>query len=311
MQVLQPRVLNLNQIVVEMGKLLPRLIGEDIELVVHEQADLGSIRADASQMEQIIMNLAVNARDAMPSGGRLLIETGNMDLDGHYNATHPMVQPGRYVLLAVSDTGTGMDAETQAHIFEPFFTTKEQGKGTGLGLATVYGVVKQSGGWIWVYSELSKGTTFKIYLPRVDQPVEQTGASVKVAEIPRGTETILLAEDEQDVREVAREFLESGGYVVLEAGDGEEALRLAERHAGAIDLLVTDMVMTGMTGRELAERMQALRAVGRVIFMSGYTEQAAAQSQMQGDCSKLLTKPFGRATMLRAVRELLSRSIPS
>jgi two-component system cell cycle sensor histidine kinase/response regulator CckA len=311
MQVLQPRVLNLNQIVVEMGKLLPRLIGEDIELVIHGQEDIGSIRADASQMEQIIMNLAVNARDAMPSGGRLLIETGNVDLDGHYNSAHPMVQPGRYVLLAVSDTGTGMDAETQAHIFEPFFTTKEQGKGTGLGLATVYGVVKQSGGWIWVYSELGKGTTFKIYLPRVDQPVEQTGASLKVAEIPRGTETILLAEDEQDVREVAREFLESGGYVVLEAGDGKEALRLAEQHAGAIDLLVTDMVMPGMTGRELAERLQSSRSVGRVVFMSGYTEQAAAQSQLQGGSSKLLTKPFSRAVILRTVRELLSRPNPS
>ncbi len=305
MQVLQPRVINLNEVVEEMGKLLPRLIGEDIELVVRTASDLGQIRADASQMEQIIMNLAVNARDAMPQGGRLVIETSNAELDHTYNARHPVIQAGRYALLAVTDTGTGMDAETQTHIFEPFFTTKEQGKGTGLGLATVYGVVKQSGGFIWVYSEPGKGTSFKIYLPRVNQGAEREAQPRIPAEIPRGTETVLLAEDEQDVREVAREFLESAGYNVLEVSDGHEALRVAQEHQGPIDLLVTDMVMPGMTGQELAERLQQLRKDMRVIFMSGYTEQAAGHPYANGHSSRLLTKPFNRAVLLRAARELL------
>ncbi|MGC2283960.1 MAG: PAS domain S-box protein [Candidatus Acidiferrum sp.] len=308
MQVLQPRVMNLNGVVEDMGKLLPRLIGEDVELGIRTAQDLGAIRADASQMEQIIMNLAVNARDAMPTGGRLLIETANADLDGTYSSTHPIVQPGRYVLLAVSDTGIGMDTDTQAHIFEPFFTTKEQGKGTGLGLATVYGVVKQSGGFIWVYSEVGKGTSFKIYLPRVDQPEDKGSTPALFSEAPRGTETILLAEDEQDVREVAREFLESGGYTVIEAHNGTEALGLASEHKSSIDLLVTDMVMPGMTGRELARRLQHHQPGIGVIYMSGYSEQTAAETA-QGEASmRLLTKPFSRSSILRAVREALNVS---
>jgi len=269
---------------------------------------LGSIRADASQMEQIIMNLAVNARDAMPTGGRLIIETSNAELDRSYNMTHPIVQPGRYVLLAVSDTGIGMDADTQAHIFEPFFTTKEPGKGTGLGLATVYGVVKQSGGFIWVYSEVGKGTSFKIYLPRVDQPEEKGNVPQGLAEAPRGTETILLAEDEHDVREVAREFLESGGYTVIEARDGADALRLASESKGGIDLLVTDMVMPGMTGRELARRLQLHHAGIGVIYMSGYSEQTAVEAVQAEADMRLLTKPFSRGSILRAVREALGVS---
>ncbi len=305
MQVLQPRVMNLNGVVEDMGKLLPRLIGEDVELGIRTTADLGAIRADASQMEQIIMNLAVNARDAMPTGGRLIIETSNAELDRTYNSAHPIVKPGRYVLLAVSDTGTGMDADTQAHIFEPFFTTKEQGKGTGLGLATVYGVVKQSGGFIWVYSEVGKGTSFKIYLPRVDQPEDKSIAMAPLADAPRGTETILLAEDEQDVREVAREFLESGGYKVIEARSGAEALRLAAEHKAAIDLLVTDMVMPGMTGKELARRLQHQHSGIAVIYMSGYSEQTAAETARVEPDMRLLTKPFSRGSILRAVRESL------
>jgi two-component system, cell cycle sensor histidine kinase and response regulator CckA len=308
MQVLQPRVMNLNGIVDDMGKLLPRLIGEDIELSIRTAPDLGSIRADASQMEQIVMNLAVNARDAMPNGGRLFIETSNAELDQAYNLAHPIVQSGRYVLLAVSDTGIGMDAETQAHIFEPFFTTKEAGKGTGLGLATVYGVVKQSGGFIWVYSELGKGTSFKIYLPRVDQPEEKTSAPNVSADAPRGAETVLLAEDEQDVREVAREFLESAGYTVIEAHDGSEALRLAGDKSLAVDLLVTDMVMPGMTGRELAHRIQGLRPGLPAIFMSGYSERTAAENAQSDDSMYLLTKPFSRTGILRVVREALNAS---
>jgi PAS domain S-box-containing protein len=305
MQVLQPHVMNLNDVVEDMGRLLPRLIGEDVELVIRTSADLGATRADAGQMEQVIMNLVVNARDAMPGGGRLLIETANAELDSAYSAMHPVVRQGRYILLAVSDNGTGMDAETQAHIFEPFFTTKEQGKGTGLGLATVYGVVKQSGGFIWVYSEVGRGTCFKIYLARVDQPVEKIGTAQSASDAPRGTATILLAEDEQDVREVAREFLESGGYTVIEARDGAEALKLAENQETTIGLLITDMVMPGMTGQELAGRLQEKRAGLRALYMSGYSERTAAESA-QGDSNvRLLTKPFSRWALLRAVHEIL------
>src|ERR1700674_926438 len=305
MQVLQPHVMNLNDVVEDMGRLLPRLIGEDIELEIRTSEDLGAIRADGGQMEQVIMNLAVNARDAMPGGGRLLIETSNAELDGAYNALHPVVRQGRYVLLAVSDSGTGMDAEIQAHIFEPFFTTKEQGKGTGLGLATVYGVVKQSGGFIWVYSEVDRGSCFKIYLPRVDQPVEEIGTAQSASEAPRGSATILLAEDEQDVREVAREFLESGGYTVIEARDGAEAVKIVENRDGAIGLLITDMVMPGMTGQELAGRLQERRAGLRVLYMSGYSERAATESAQRESTIRLLAKPFSRWALLRAVHEVL------
>ena len=305
MQVLQPQVINLNSIVEEMGKLLPRLIGEDVELVVRADQELGAIRADASQMEQIIMNLAVNSRDAMPSGGKLVIETKNADLDQSYTASHPLMKPGPYVQLTVSDSGCGMDAETQSHIFEPFFTTKEKGKGTGLGLATVYGIVKQSGGFIWVYSELGKGTSFKIFMPRVNQPEEHTGVPKPSAEVPTGTETVLLTEDEQDVREIAREFLESGGYKVVEAGDAAEAIELARQHNGAIDLLVTDMVMPGMTGQELAVQLQQEYPGLCVVFMSGYSEHAATEMANADPSVRLLSKPFSRGALLRTVREIL------
>jgi two-component system, cell cycle sensor histidine kinase and response regulator CckA len=308
LQVLQPHVMNLNEVVNDMGRLLPRLIGEDIDLIIRTSEDLGAIRADASQMEQVIMNLVVNARDAMPEGGKLIIETSNAELDSLYSDRHPIVRQGRYVLLSVSDTGTGMSAETQAHIFEPFFTTKAQGKGTGLGLATVYGVVKQSGGFIWVYSELGQGTTFKIYIPRVDQPVDRLSPVAPSSDAPRGHETILLTEDEQDVREVAREFLESGGYTVIEARDGLEAMRLVEKHQGAIDLLITDMVMPGMPGQELASRLKERCPELRMLYMSGYSERAAVES-MQGDPSvRLLAKPFSRSALLRTVHELLKKN---
>ncbi len=308
MQVLQPRALNLNSIVEEMGRLIPRLIGEDIELVVRTAADLGTIRADGSQMEQIIMNLAVNSRDAMPNGGRFTVETSNVELDSYYSAAHPIVRPGRYVLLAVSDTGIGMDAETQAHIFEPFFTTKEQGKGTGLGLATIYGVVKQSGGFIWVYSELGKGTTFKIYLPRVDEAIAAVTVSQGPAQVLRGTETVLLTEDEQDVRDVAREFLESAGYTVLEAPGGADALKLAAEHSGEIDLLITDMIMPGMSGQDLAHRMRDQYEGIGVIYMSGYSEMAAGEAAKNDKSAVVLTKPFSRSALLRTVRDVLAAS---
>ncbi|HET6930634.1 MAG TPA: PAS domain S-box protein [Candidatus Acidoferrum sp.] len=305
LQVLQPQIINLNSVVEEMGKLLPRLIGEDIELVLRPDQKLGTIRADASQMEQVIMNLAVNSRDAMPTGGKLLIGTRNCDLDQSYTASHPLMKPGSYVLLDVTDTGTGMDEETQAHIFEPFFTTKEKGKGTGLGLATVYGIVKQSGGFIWVYSELGKGTSFKIYLPRVNETEVHMGTPKPVVELPAGTETVLLTEDEQDVREIAREFLESGGYKVIEAKNGKEALALAAEHRGKIDLLVTDMVMPGMTGQELAVQLQREHPGVSVVFMSGYSEHAATEMADADPSVRLLTKPFSRGAILRTVREIL------
>ena len=308
MQVLQPHVMDLNTVIADMGKLLPRMIGEDVELVIRTTGNLGAIRADAGQMGQIIMNLAVNARDAMPDGGKLTVETSNADLDEAYNDVHPIVRPGRYVLLAVSDTGIGMDAATQAHIFEPFFTTKAQGKGTGLGLATVYGVVKQSGGFIWVYSELGRGTTFKIYLPRVDESIENAPSVHPQAELPRGTGTILLAEDESDVREVAREFLESGGYTVIEAQDGADALISGEQNKDRIDLLITDMVMPGMTGLELAARLKEKLPRVRTLYMSGYSEGVAANAAHNDSSVSLLAKPFSRWALLSAVNELLKKS---
>jgi CheY-like chemotaxis protein len=256
-------------------------------------------------MEQVLMNLAVNARDAMPNGGKLVIETANVNIDYTYTASHPLMKAGPYVQLVVSDNGTGMDAETQAHIFEPFFTTKAKGKGTGLGLATVYGIVKQSGGFIWVYSEVGTGTSFKIYLPRVSQTEEHVGASRPSADVPMGTETVLLTEDEQDVREIAREFLESGGYRVIEAKDGAEAIRLASKHRGEIHLLVTDMVMPGMTGQELAVRLQSEHPGLSVVFMSGYSEHAATEMADADPSVRLLTKPFSRAAILKAVGEIL------
>jgi PAS domain S-box-containing protein len=305
MQVMQPRVMDLNNTISEMGKMLPRLIGEDIELAILTKPHLGHVKADAGQMEQVILNLTVNARDAMPSGGKLLIETSNVELDEAYARTHPPLVPGRFVMLAVTDTGIGMDAATQAHIFEPFFTTKEKGKGTGLGLATVYGVVKQSGGFVWVYSELGKGSTFKIYLPRVDEAAEADSEKKRREELPRGTGTILLAEDEREVREVAREFLELAGYSVIEAKHGLDALELAEKHGGSIDLLVTDMVMPGMGGRELANRLLAICPALKVIYMSGYTEYANFKNADFELHNVMLQKPFTRLVLAQAVHKIL------
>jgi two-component system, cell cycle sensor histidine kinase and response regulator CckA len=266
------------------------------------------VKADAGQMEQVTLNLTVNARDAMPDGGKLLIETSNVELDEAYARTHPPLVAGRYVMLAVTDTGIGMNAATQAHIFEPFFTTKEKGKGTGLGLATVYGVVKQSGGFVWVYSEVGKGTTFKIYLPRVDEIAEAESEKKRNEELPCGSGTILLAEDEKEVREVAREFLDLAGYTVIEARDGAQALELAAQHAGKIDLLVTDMVMPGIGGRELATRLVALRPELKVIYMSGYTEYANFKNADFELHNVMLQKPFTRAALATAVQKILKDS---
>jgi two-component system cell cycle sensor histidine kinase/response regulator CckA len=305
-QVLQPQVLDLNATVSNMEKMLRRLIGEDIDLVTILAPDLGRVKADPGQVEQVLMNLAVNARDAMPQGGKLTIETMNAYLDENYARQHADVQPGPYVMLAVSDTGIGMDKETQSHLFEPFFTTKEVGKGTGLGLATIYGIVKQSDGHIWVYSELGQGTTFKIYLPRVEEAVEP-GQRISIpVESLRGSETILLAEDADVVRDLARLALLQSGYTVLEARTGEEALLICERHEGPIHLLLTDVVMPGgMSGRQLAERLATLRPGMKVLYMSGYTDNAIAHHGVLEPGMAFLQKPFTPASLAHKVRETL------
>lgn len=304
MQMLQSKVIALDEIVAEMGKMLPRLIGEDIDLEILMSPDLGRVKADPSQMEQVVLNLGVNARDAMPHGGKLTIETADVEVDDAFARRHPPMVPGPYVLLAVSDTGVGMDPETQAHIFEPFFTTKEVGKGTGLGLATVYGVVKQSGGYVWVNSEKGRGTTFQVYLPRVLQTAEPLSSPAASNEAPSGSETILLAEDEKDVREIAREFLSLAGYKVLEARDGAAAMEIVRGYQGPIHLLITDMVMPKVGGRELAAQIAELRPEMKVIYMTGYTERSAASN---GDSNKavMLTKPFTRLALARTVSKVL------
>jgi len=307
-QMLAPKILNVQGVVAEMEKILRRLIGEDIQLETSSAPDLGLVRADRSQIEQVILNLAVNARDAMPHGGRLTIETANVELDSSYSHPPAVLSPGRYVMLAVTDNGCGMDAETQAHVFEPFFTTKEKGKGTGLGLATVYGVVKQSGGYVWVYSEPGRGTSFKIYLPRIEETAVPAGRDGKSeTQIPqRGSETILLVEDEKGVRELAREYLASSGYRVIEAEDGHTALELATMHVGQIHLLLTDVVMPGISGRELAERVSQIRPGIKIIYMSGYTDQAVVHHGILQNDAVLLQKPFTLMTLAGKLRELLA-----
>ncbi len=304
-QMLAPKILDLNGVVTENLKMLNRVIGEDIDLVMLPGASLGTVRADVGQIEQVIMNLAVNARDAMPSGGKLTIETSNVSLDEEYARFHAPLRPGNYVMLAISDTGAGMDSETQSHIFEPFFTTKGT-KGTGLGLSTVYGIVKQSGGYIWVYSELNKGTTFKIYLPCVAGEVEQAAQVGAPAEsAATGTETILLVEDESNLRYLARQYLEKQGYRVVEAADGVAAMQIAVAHAGVIDLLLTDVIMPGMNGRELAHRMSELRPNTKVLYMSGYTENVIGRNGTLDAGIRLLQKPFTLHDLKRLVREVL------
>jgi len=305
-QLLAPRVLDLNAVVADMERLLRRLLGEDIELRTVLAAELDSVRADPGQLEQVIVNLAVNARDAMPKGGQLTIETANTTTDESYAATHAVVPPGRYVLLTVSDNGVGMDLETQTRIFEPFFTTKERGQGTGLGLATVYGIVKQSGGYIWVYSELDHGTTFKVYLPRVSAPVEPAIAAPAAAGAsPLGTETILVVEDQEEVRNLIRRMLQARGYRVLVAASGQEALPLADARRGAIDLLVTDVVMPGMGGRELALLLGPTHPQMRVLYLSGYTDKSIVHRGLLEPGLAFLQKPFSADVLARKVREVL------
>jgi len=312
-QMLAPKIIDLNAIVTENLKMLNRVIGEDIDLEMVPGADLGAVKADPGQIEQVIMNLAVNARDAMPQGGKLTIQTANATLDENYARFHDPVKPGEYVMLAIHDTGSGMDAETQSHIFEPFFTTKGP-KGTGLGLSTVYGIIKQSGGYIWVETEPDKGTTFKIYLPLATEAGEQAPlqAAAAASQPERGLETILVVEDESNLRRLVRQYLENQGYVVLEASGGAAAIRLAVAHAGPIHLLLTDVIMPGMNGRELAQRIASLRPTTKILFMSGYTENAIGHNGTLDAGINLLQKPFTLPALKNKAREVLdSASLPS
>ena len=306
-QILQPEVIDLNHVVVELSKMLQRLIGEDVDLLMRLDADLGRVKADPSQLEQVLMNLTVNARDAMPKGGKLTIESSNVTLGPEFAGRHLSVPAGDYVMLAVSDTGCGMDQATQARIFEPFFTTKEIGKGTGLGLATVYGIVKQSGGSVWVYSEVGQGTTFKIYLPCVDAPAQNLKTNNNNGELTAGEGTVLLVEDEAMVRQMAVEILKECGYTVLEARDGDEALLLARQHAGEIHLMLTDVVMPRMSGRELAEQLAVFRPNVRVLYMSGYTDDAIVHHGVLDEGTAFIGKPFTMEALAQKVSETLDR----
>jgi two-component system cell cycle sensor histidine kinase/response regulator CckA len=306
-QVLQPKVLDLNAVVTNMGQMLRRLVGEDIALSTDLSPSLSRVNVDPGQIEQVIVNLALNARDAMPDGGRITIASADAELSHAYAAAHPEVRPGPHVLLSVADTGHGMDDETQAHLFEPFFTTKDRGKGTGLGLATVYGIVQQSGGHIRVNSAADRGTTFLIYLPRVEaaEDGEQGAVPSPLLRPSPGTETVLLAEDEEGVRRFAREILTGNGYKVLEAGNGREALLLSEAHRGEIHLLLTDVVMPKMSGRELTERIRPLRPDLRILYMSGYIDDALLRRDVLEDGASFLQKPFTSEALARKVREVL------
>jgi two-component system, cell cycle sensor histidine kinase and response regulator CckA len=305
-QILEPKVLDLNTVVNDMSKMLRRLIGEDVELVTDLASEPGKVKVDPGQIEQILMNLVVNARDAMPHGGTVTIETKDVTLDEGYAFHHVPVQPGNYTMLAISDTGMGMDKETQLHVFEPFFTTKAAGKGTGLGLSTVYGIVKQSGGYVWVYSEVGSGSVFKVYLPRVTSPRDSDKQKQGSGALLQGSETILLVEDEEIVRRMARMILENNGYSVLEAGDVKEALRLCFENSEKIDLLLTDVIMPGMSGRVLTERIAAFCPTLPVVYMSGYTDDAIVRHGILEEDIYFLQKPFTRESLLSKVREALT-----
>lgn len=308
-QVLKPELLNLNNIVANMGEMLHRLIGEDIELVTLHGAESAWVKADPSQIEQVIINLVVNARDAMPQGGKLIIETNQVELDETYTRSHIGVKPGRYVLLAISDTGQGMDTETQARIFDPFFTTKEQGKGTGLGLATVHGIVNQSGGHIWVYSEPGQGTTFRVYLPQAEGNGIATKPAEAITHSPHGSETVLLVEDNKEVRNLTRRVLLEHSYTVLEAPNGVKALQLAQTYSGLIHLLITDVVMPGgLSGPQLAQQLTSHRPELKVLYVSGYTDNAIVHHGVLDSGLAFLQKPFTPHILARKVREVLDTS---
>ncbi len=307
-QILEPKIIDLNEIVGNLNKMLKRIIGEDIKLVTTLARDLGSVKADPSQIEQVILNIAVNARDAMPKGGTLTIETANVEIDEHYARTHISVIPGYYVMLSIGDTGVGMSPEVAKKVFEPFFTTKEIGKGTGLGLSTVYGIVKQSGGNIWVYSELNKGTTFKIYLPRVDEMPKDIQKPKELSAIPRGTETVLLVEDDENVRMMTARILTQFGYRVLSASDAPQAIRLFKQEKDSIDIILTDVVMPTMSGRDMIKQMHIHCSDMKVLYMSGYTNDAIAHHGVLEEGVDYIQKPFTLENLLHKIREVLDRS---
>jgi CheY-like chemotaxis protein len=310
-QVLQLRVLDLNSLVHQAEELLPPVVGDDINLVMHLDAGLGRVKADPAQMEQVIMNLVFNARDAMPSGGTLTIETANVELDDSWSSRHAGVKAGPHVMLSVSDTGHGMNEETQSHIFEPFFTTKDRTKGTGLGLASVYGTVRQSGGCVTVASQPDEGTTFKIYIPAVEEAVQETEVPVVATPEPeQGAETILVVEDDDAVRRMTREFLKIKGYTVIEANNAGSAIQLMERHKDGIDLVLTDVLMPGMKGRELVERLAEIRADLKVLYMSAYTEDAAINIGVLSPGTEFIEKPFSPDDLASKVRDVLKRGAP-
>ncbi len=308
-QIIQPKPLNLNAIVSDVEKMFRRLVPENIEVVTRLDPSLGVVMADAGQTEQVLMNLAVNARDAMPGGGTLSIETSNFELGDQHVAEHPELLPGLYVLLEVTDTGIGMDESVREHIFEPFFTTKPRGAGTGLGLSTVYGIIRQNGGWVWVSSAPGKGTSFKIYLPRIDQQAQREESSAFAGDSHRGTETVMVVEDQPEVRALIKAVLETYGYVVLEAGEGNEALSLQQGHPGAIDLLLTDVVMPGMTVKDLTERFQARRPATKVLFMSGYTEDMIVHHGVLKPGVAFIPKPVTPQALVTKVRETLDHPV--
>jgi signal transduction histidine kinase len=309
-QVTRPAIVDLNASVAELEKMLSRLIGADVGVTTRLEPELGKVKVDAGQIEQVIMNLVVNARDAMPSGGELLIETANVVLDDSYSIAHAFTHPGPHVMLSVSDTGCGMTREVQERMFEPFYTTKDAGKGTGLGLSTVYGIVRQAGGHVWVYSEVDKGSTFKIYLPRIDAPVATVAEAAPVAAPRRGSETVLLVEDDDAVRGVATRILRKTGYTVLEAINGTEALRICADPSIAIDVIITDMVMPELGGREFAAKLQEHRRDVRVIFMSGYTEDAVTRQSLLEPGAAFIEKPFAPHELTRKLRLVLDAPNP-
>ena len=306
-QVMEMKVLDLNTLLRDLEKMLRRIIGEDIEMVIQLAEDLGRVRADVGQIEQVIMNLAVNAKDAMPSGGKLTIETADVELDESYARSHVDVKPSHYVMFSVSDTGVGMTSGVRERIFEPFFTTKEKGKGTGLGLSTAYGIVKQSNGHIWVYSVQGKGTTFKIYLPRVNEPLGEIRKEVLKEELPRGNETILIVEDEEEVRRLAGKILEKQGYRILETFNGNDALLACERREGPIHLVLVDVVMPGMSGSELARLLKPLYPEIKILYMSGYTDNAIVRHGVLEKGINYIQKPFTMEGLARKVREVLDK----
>jgi CheY-like chemotaxis protein len=302
---MEMRVLDLNILLQNLDKMLRRVIGEDIELVTLLAEDLGRVKTDSGQIEQVILNLAVNARDAMPSGGKLTIETANVELDGAYARRHVAVTPGRYVMLAVSDTGVGMTPEVRDRVFEPFFTTKEEDKGTGLGLSTVYGIVKQSEGNIWIYSEPGHGTTFKIYLPQVEELLEEVKEKVVGEELPRGSETVLVVEDDEEVRKLAVRVLKRQGYKVLEASNGADTLMICKEQKEPIHLILTDVVMPQMGGRQLVEQLRQVYQNFKVLYMSGYTDNIIVHHGVLERGINYIQKPFTVGALAGKVREVL------